>query len=256
MIGYACNETESLIPREYVLARDICQAISNMHDSETENWVIPDGKCQVTVLPSGEVTSIVVTVQHTPSVYGLVDRASIQEAIREEIIDKVIKVVVPSAVDHARITVNGAGSFAVGGPAGDAGVLGRKIVVDAYGPRVPVGGGAFSGKDPTKVDRSASYMARHIARTAVLEEEVQSARVVLAYAIGGHQPEMVSAVTDTGADISPWVRHRFPDLSPPSIAERFDLWRKKASAWSYRDTAAYGHFGRPHFPWEQSEGAL
>ena len=253
MIGYACNETESLMPREYVLAREICQAISKLHASGSANWVMPDGKCQITVLPSGEVTSVVVGVQHTRSIDGVVeDPELIQEFIRDEIINKVIQPIVPSSVNQAQITVNGTGSFAIGGPAGDAGVLGRKIVVDAYGPRIPVGGGAFSGKDPTKVDRSGAYMARHIARTAVLEEGAQSAKVVLAYAIGNHRPEMIVGLTDSGTDITPWINRRFPDLSPPSIAERFDLWRKTPNAgWSYKDTASYGHFGRQEFPWEQ-----
>jgi S-adenosylmethionine synthetase len=254
MIGYACSETESLMPREYVIAREIIQAISKFHASGSANWVMPDGKCQVTVLPSGEVTSVVVGVQHTSSIDGIVnDPEAIQDFIRSEIINRVIKTVVPSAVNRAQITVNGTGSFAIGGPTGDAGVLGRKIVVDAYGPRVPVGGGAFSGKDPTKVDRSAAYMARHIARTIVLEQGAMSAKVVLAYAIGKHQPEMIVGQTDTGTDVSPWIRHRFPDLSPPSIAERFNLWRKNPDgAWSYKDTASNGHFGRQEFPWEHS----
>lgn len=254
MVGYACNETASLMPREYVLARDICQAISKLRVADSTNWVMPDGKCQITMTPSGQVTSVVIGVQHTPRVKGLQDSDRIQEYIREEIIKNIIEPIIPSAIDQAQITVNGTGSFAIGGPLGDAGVLGRKIVVDAYGPRVPVGGGAFSGKDPTKVDRSAAYMARYIARTAVLEEGVQSAKVILAYAIGKYQPEMIVGTTNTGSDISAWIKRRFPDLSPSSISERFDLWRRNSgSTWSYKDTAAYGHFGRSEFPWEQSE---
>jgi S-adenosylmethionine synthetase len=252
MVGYACNETESLMPREYVLARKLCQALSDMKDSGLADWMMPDGKCQVTMQPSGDVTNVVVRVQHTPFVNGLTDAVAIQEFIQEEVIENVIKTIIPSTINRARIIVNGTVPFVVGGPAGDTGVLGRKIVVDTYGPRVPVGGGAFSGKDPTKVDRSAAYMARHIAKAAILEHEVGAVKVVLAYAIGQHQPEMIVGLTDTGVDISSWIKSRFMDLSPRSIAERFDLWRKEPnSEWSYRDTAAYGHFGHPKFPWEQ-----
>ena len=153
-----------------------------------------------------------------------------------------------------RITVNGTGSFIVGGTIGDAGVVGRKIVVDAYGPHVAVGGGAYSGKDPTKVDRSAAYMARYIANTAA-RMRIRGANAVtvhLAYCIGLRQPEMVLAVTDASIDISDWVRARFPDLSPRAIAETLGLWRtSEESVWRFQDTAAFGHYGRDIFPWEQ-----
>jgi S-adenosylmethionine synthetase len=124
-------------------------------------------------------------------------------------------------------------------------------VVDAYGPRVAVGGGAYSGKDPTKVDRSAAYMARHIAKTAV-SERVEGARecwVTIAYGIGQLQPEVVTGVTDAGVDLSSWLKARFPDLAPPAIIEYLGL--HHPTGWSYHDTASFGHYGRPEFPWER-----
>lgn len=254
MVGYACEETPCLLPTEYVVARDICMELDRVLSTKSVDWIRPDGKAQVSVGAGGDIQKIVVGVQHTEVVAGLTRPSDIQEHIHQYVAEQVIPKVLGRALSSEAIVVNGTGSFAIGGPVGDAGVVGRKIVVDAYGPRVAVGGGAFSGKDPTKVDRSGAYMARHIARAA-LGAGVHGARSVtvhLAYAIGGRQPEMVAGFTEDGQDLSAWIRDNFVDLAPTAIAERFDLWRPSAKAgWSYRDTARYGHFGRPHLPWER-----
>jgi len=252
MIGYATLETPSLMPKEYVLARDICQKITELRVSNELPWLRPDGKAQVTLTADGKVSKVVVGAQHALAVDGRHDPRMIQEHIREQLKKLVIYPICQTEIPDSHIVVNGSGSFAIGGTLGDAGVVGRKIVVDAYGPRIPVGGGAYSGKDPTKVDRSAAYMARYIASTG-LREGIADAReltISLAYAIGQYQPEMVTAITDSGRDVSDWVHQRFPDLSPKSIAERFDLWRNSpAIDWCYQDAAAFGHYGRSEFPW-------
>ena len=253
MVGYATNETEEMMPQEWVYARDICLKLKSLREDGTLPWLKSDCKSQVT-MNDGVVTSVIIAAQHTEDIS--------QDGIEEEILSRVIKPILTDV--PARIKINGTGKFVIGGPTGDAGVVGRKIVVDAYGPRVPVGGGAYSGKDPTKVDRSAAYMARHIAKTIVAEkvEGAKECLVRIAYGIGQLQPEMVTAVTDSGKDLSGWVRERFADLSPGSIIERFALrkptkrpYDKEAKGWSYVDTAAYGHYGHRNgeviFPWEK-----
>ena len=256
MVGYATDETGEFLPREYVYARDICLRLAELRRTGGLPWLRSDCKSQVTVNGDGKVVSVIVAAQHEPVAEGITDKA-LRKQKEEEFLRKaedhirthVIKQVLPNEPD--RLVVNGTGVFVVGGPTGDAGVVGRKIVVDAYGPRVPVGGGAYSGKDPTKVDRSAAYFARLIART-VVAEKVRGARectVKLAYGIGQLQPEMVTAVTETGEDVSDWVKSRFRDLSPRSIIERLRL--RQPEGWSYIETAAYGHYGRDIFPWEK-----
>lgn len=242
MVGYATNETPEMMPREWVLARDICLRLTDLRRDGTLPWLRSDCKSQVTLDAQGHPFSAVVAAHHADSV-------SIEQ-LREEIRTRVIRPILGDELDAKRITINGTGRFTVGGPTGDAGVVGRKIVVDAYGPRISVGGGAYSGKDPTKVDRSAAYMARHIAKTIVMEKIANASEctVTLAYAIGCFQPEMITAVTDRDEDLSAWVRNRFPDLSPCHIIERLHLRRPKG--WSYSETAAYGHYGRSMFPWE------
>lgn len=241
MAGYATNETQEFMPQEWVYARDICLKLAELRKNGTLAWLKSDCKSQVTINAEGKITAAVVAAQHTDEIS--------KEVIEEEILSRVIKQVLPDVPQ--RVVINGTGVFLIGGPTGDAGVVGRKIVVDAYGPRVPVGGGAYSGKDPTKVDRSAAYMARHIAKTIVAENagDAQECLVTLAYGIGQLQPEMVTAVTQDGRDISAWVHQRFPDLSPGAIIERFGL--RNPKGWSYSDTAAYGHYGRNIFPWEK-----
>ncbi len=252
MVGFATNETESGLPKEYAAARDLCLRIQALGRAGILPWVRADAKTQVTLNPGGGVDRIVIAVQHAADVAGATEPREIQRIIKSTLIEQAIRPLF-GAVPSERISINGTGSFLVGGTIGDAGVVGRKIVVDAYGPSVPVGGGAYSGKDPTKVDRSAAYMARHIAKTAA-HLRIRGAREVtvhIAYCIGLQQPEMVTAITDAGVDISDWVRSRFPDLSPRSISETLGLWRSSAAApWRYQDTAAFGHYGRGIFPWE------
>jgi S-adenosylmethionine synthetase len=253
MVGHSTNETKSGLPREYEAARDLCMRIQELSRSGVASWIRADTKTQVTVNAGQEVERVVIAVQHAPEVDGKRDASAIQRHIKSVLTEHAIR---PLFGDIAsdRVTVNGTGSFVIGGTIGDAGVVGRKIVVDAYGPHVPVGGGAYSGKDPTKVDRSAAYMARYIANTAARMgiRGAKSVTVHIAYCIGLQQPEMVLAVTEAGVDISDWVRARFPDLSPRAIAETLGLWRmSNKSAWRFQDTAAFGHYGREIFPWEK-----
>lgn len=241
MVGYATDETEQMMPTEWVKARDLCLRMSQLRGSEQTPWLRSDCKSQVTIGLDRRITSVIVAAQHA------------DEAKAEEVFDgiyrHVVKPICPEVVPE-QVTVNGTGRFVIGGPEGDAGVVGRKIVVDAYGPRIPVGGGAYSGKDPTKVDRSAAYMARHIAKTVVAHKigGVRECTVFLAYGIGQHQPQLVSAVGDGSKDLSQWVREHFADLSPGHIIEYLGL--RRLNGWSYRKTSTFGHYGREHFPWE------
>jgi len=254
MVGFATNETASGLPLEYELARNLCIKIQDVKLQGIAPWICADAKSQVTLGPSGAVERVVVAVQHLPEIDGVREHRAIQKRIKAVLMEHVIEPVVGVEVNPDRVTVNGSGSFVVGGTIGDAGVVGRKIVVDAYGPSVPVGGGAYSGKDPTKVDRSAAYMARHIAKTAATMHirDAKCVTVHIAYGIGLTQPEMIAAETDAGIDISDWVKARFPDLSPRAIADTLDLWNPgEEKGWRYRDTAAFGHYGRSQFPWER-----
>lgn len=242
MVGYATNETPDLMPREWVLARDICLRLTALRKDGTLPWLKSDCKSQVTLNGAGEVVNVVVAAQHARDIST--------EELREQIRDKVLAVVLPGVnIDLKKI--NGTGRFEIGGPTGDAGVVGRKIVVDAYGPRIAVGGGAYSGKDPTKVDRSAAYMVRHIAKTAVHEGVANECLVRIAYGIGQKEPEMITAVSETGKDLNSWLGERFPkeDLWPVKIIDLLGL--RHPNGWSYLETAAYGHYGRDMFPWEK-----
>lgn len=248
MVGYATNETPEFMPKEWIYARNICLRLAELRKTEKLAWLGSDCKSQVTLDANGEVTSVIVAAQHIALPQEITEEDFLKH-IEKEILTHVIEEVLPNV--PKRLVVNGTGVFEIGGPTGDAGVVGRKIVVDAYGPRVPVGGGAYSGKDPTKVDRSAAYMARHIAKTIVAEkvDNAKESTVKIAYGIGQLQPEMVTAITDQGKDLSDWVRGRFADLSPGHIIEAFSL--RNPTGWSYIDTAAYGHYGREIFPWEK-----
>lgn len=239
MIGYATDETPEALPTEYVLARKLAWRIGSLRKELP--WLRSDGKTQVTI-DQGRVTSVVIAAQHHVSI-------PIEE-VRAVILERVICPIV--GPDVPRVVINGTGAFTIGGPYADCGVVGRKIVADAYGPRVPVGGGAYSGKDPTKVDRSGAYIARQIARSIVAHSigGAHECLVTIAYAIGQQQPEMVTAVTDTGRDVSSWVPEHFPDLSPCAIIARLGLLQPQG--WSYLQTAAYGHYGRNEFPWEKA----
>ncbi len=254
MFGYACRETDELMPLPIMLAHKLCMGLSCARRDGLLDYLRPDGKSQVTVEYDGatpiRIDAIVVSSQHS----ALVDN----ETIRDGILEKVIKPVVPASMvdEHTKIYVNPTGRFVIGGPQGDAGVTGRKIIVDTYGGAAPHGGGAFSGKDPTKVDRSACYMARYIAKNCVAAGLADRLLIQLAYAIGVADP--VSVMVDTygtgripDSRITDLVRGHFK-LTPRGIMEELDLRRP-----IYRKTAAFGHFGRadPDFTWERTDRA-
>jgi S-adenosylmethionine synthetase len=254
MFGYACNETEELMPLPIMLAHKLTKGLSCARRDGVLDYLRPDGKSQVTVEYEGRravrVDAVVVSSQHSPLVSN--------ETMREEIIESVIERVVPPEMmdERTKIFINPTGLFVVGGPHGDAGVTGRKIIVDTYGGAAPHGGGAFSGKDPTKVDRSACYMARYIAKTVVAAGLADRALVQLAYAIGVADPVSVMISTDgTGRvpedQMTALVRAHFA-LTPRGIIETLNLRRP-----IYRKTAAFGHFGRsePEFTWERTDKA-
>ena len=254
MFGYACRETESLMPLPISLAHDLCRGLSRARRDRVIDYLRPDGKSQVTVQYDGDapvrVDTVVVSSQHSDDVGN--------DRIRQDVLTHVVKPVIPAALldEKTRIYVNPTGRFVMGGPHGDAGVTGRKIIVDTYGGAAPHGGGAFSGKDPTKVDRSASYMARYVAKNCVAAGLADRVQVQLAYAIGVADP--VSVLVDTFGTaavdekrISELVREHF-SLTPRGIIETLDLRRP-----IYRQTAAFGHFGRsePDFTWERTDKA-
>jgi S-adenosylmethionine synthetase len=254
MFGYAVKETPELMPLPIMLAHKLCRGLSQARRSGQLEYLRPDGKSQVSVeYDNGKpvrVDTVVVSSQHSESVKA--------ETMRDDIINTIInKVVPPEMMDKkTRIYVNPTGRFVVGGPHGDAGLTGRKIIVDTYGGAAPHGGGAFSGKDPTKVDRSACYMARYIAKNCVAAGLADRVMVQLAYAIGVAEP--VSVYIDTAGTgkisddtISELVRAHFK-LTPRGIIEELDL-RKPI----YKQTAAFGHFGREEdgFTWEKTNKA-
>jgi S-adenosylmethionine synthetase len=251
MFGYACNETPELMPLPIMLAHKLVLRLSEVRKAGTLPYLRPDGKSQVTVRyvdgQPRQVDTVVISAQHGPDV-------TLQQ-IREDVIQHVILPTLPPALlDPKRVTchVNPTGRFVRGGPMGDTGLTGRKIIVDTYGGACPHGGGAFSGKDPTKVDRSASYMARHIAKNIVAAGLAEKAQVQVAYAIGVADP--VSVMVDTGgtgkvsnARLQEMIRRHF-DLTPAGMIKYLNLRRP-----IFKKTASYGHFGRnePEFTWER-----
>jgi S-adenosylmethionine synthetase len=249
MFGYACNETPELMPLPIQLAHQLVRRLSQLRRNRTLTYLRPDGKSQVTVeYENGRpirIDGMVISTQHSSQVGS--------EQIREEVIDQVIKPIIPPHLldQNTKYHVNPTGRFVVGGPQGDTGLTGRKIIVDSYGGAAPHGGGAFSGKDPTKVDRSASYMARYIAKNVVAAGIADKCEVQLAYAIGVSEP--VSVYVDSFGTskideekLSEIIRANF-HLTPKGIIESLDLRRP-----IYRKTAAFGHFGRNEegFSWE------
>ena len=255
MFGYACTETEELMPLPIMLAHKLCQRLTHVRKSGQVGYLRPDGKSQVTVRyvdgkPVG-VETVVISTQHGPD-------AELSK-IREEMIEHVVLPTIPKhLIDAKRITyhINPTGRFVTGGPMGDTGLTGRKIIVDTYGGSCPHGGGAFSGKDPTKVDRSACYMARHVAKNIVAAGLAERAQVQVAYAIGVADPVSVMVETfGTGkvpnTKLEQMIRKHF-DFTPAGIIKYLDLRRP-----FYRKTAAYGHFGRnePEFTWERTNRA-
>ena len=254
MFGFACTETDELMPMPIMLAHKLVKGLSCLRRDNTVDYLRPDGKSQVTIEYDGNtpvrVDAVVVSSQHSPLVT--------QETKKEDITEKIIKRVIPPEMmdKNTKIYVNPTGRFVVGGPHGDAGVTGRKIIVDTYGGAAPHGGGAFSGKDPTKVDRSACYMARYIAKNVVAAGIAERALVQLAYAIGVADPVSVMVHTeDTGRiseeKITEIVRAHFK-LTPRGIMDELNLRRP-----IYKKTAAFGHFGRtePEFTWERTDKA-
>ena len=254
MFGYAVRETEELMPLPIMLAHKLVKGLSRARRDGVLEYLRPDGKSQVSVeYDNGRpvrVDTVVVSTQHSADVSA--------ERIREDVTDVIVNQVVPESMrdKKTRVLVNPTGRFVVGGPHGDAGVTGRKIIVDTYGGAAPHGGGAFSGKDPTKVDRSACYMARYIAKNVVAAGLADRCIVQLAYAIGVAEPVSVFVETyGTGLipedKISELVRAHFK-LTPRGIIEMLDLRRP-----IYRKTAAFGHFGRtePEFTWERTDQA-
>jgi len=254
MFGYACNETPELMPLPIALAHRIINRITELRQDGTIPWLRPDSKSQVTVEYDGatpiRVHTVVVSTQHAPDV----SLATIQERIRSEVIEPVLpaELVDDSIIYH----INPTGKFVVGGPHGDSGVTGRKIIVDTYGGRGRHGGGAFSGKDATKVDRSAAYMARYVAKNIVASGLAERCEIQLAYAIGVSEPVSVHVDTEgTGqipdSQIADLVRKTFT-LTPSGIIRHLDLRRP-----IFRKTASGGHFGRsePEFTWERTDKA-
>ena len=250
MFGYAINHTPELMPLPIALAHRILHRLTAVRQEGKAAWLRPDSKSQVTIEFDGDrpvrVDTVVVSTQHSPAVE--------QKEIREYVIENVVKPVLPPELVNSRITyhVNPTGRFVTGGPHGDTGLTGRKIIVDTYGGWARHGGGAFSGKDPTKVDRSAAYIARHVAKNIVAAGLADRCEVQLAYAIGVSQPVSVLVDTDgTGkvpdCRLCEVVRELFP-LTPGGIIQYLDLRRP-----IYRLTASGGHFGRsePEFTWEK-----
>jgi S-adenosylmethionine synthetase len=254
MFGFACNDTPELMPLPIALAHRIINRITELRQDGTLPWLRPDAKSQVTIEYDGltpiRIDTVVVSTQHAPNV----TQAELIEAVREQVILPVL----PRELydDSLKFHINPTGKFVIGGPHGDSGVTGRKIIVDTYGGMGRHGGGAFSGKDPTKVDRSAAYMARYVAKNVVASGLAERCEIQLAYAIGVSEPVSVHVDTQgTGqapdAMIAGLVRRHF-SLTPSGIIKHLDLRRP-----IYRKTASGGHFGRsePEFTWERTDKA-
>lgn len=237
MYGYATDETPEFLPKGIVLVNKLAKGLEDLRKSGEIKWLRPDGKAQVTIDgESGDkISTILVSTQH--------DKNVSQEEIRETLIEKLIKPIAGD-ISGIEILINPTGKFAIGGFEGDTGLTGRKIMVDTYGGLIPHGGGCFSGKDPTKVDRSAAYMARYVAKTLVAEEKAKECLVSVAYAIGRAEPVMTEALNEKGESIRDSIDKRF-NFRPKAIIEKLDLRRP-----IYKKTAAYGHFGKAGLPWE------
>ena len=253
MFGYACRETPELMPLPIMLSHKLVMKLAELRKSGAIDYLRPDGKSQVTVRYAGDkpvaVETVVISTQHGPD--------ASTEQIRTDIVEQcIVPTIPPELLDRKKAVfhVNPTGRFVTGGPMGDTGLTGRKIIVDTYGGSCPHGGGAFSGKDPTKVDRSACYMARYVAKNIVAAGLAERAQVQVAYAIGVADP--VSIMVDTfgtgkvpNAKLVELIRRHF-DFTPTGIIKYLNLRRP-----IYKKTAAYGHFGRsePEFTWERTD---
>ncbi len=261
MIGYACRETPELMPLPIMLAHRLCRRLAQLRKDGTLPYLGPDGKSQVTVeYDEGtprRVDTVILACQHTGEILDPTGKTITREA-REAIIEKVVKPVIEQKLldEDTKYFINATGKFMIGGPQSDTGMTGRKIIVDTYGGTVPHGGGAFSGKDPTKVDRSATYAARYIAKNVVSAGLADTLMIQLAYVIG--VPDPVSIMVNsfgtlkiTHERLQELIRKHF-QLTPAGIMEMLNLRRP-----IYRGTAAYGHFGRnePEFTWERTDRA-
>ena len=248
MFGYACDETEELMPLPISLAHKLSKRLTEVRREKIIDYLRPDGKTQVTVEYDGDnpvrVDTIVISAQHLPDVD--------MNVLKKDIIEKVIKPTVPANLldENTKYFINPTGRFVIGGPLGDSGLTGRKIIVDTYGGAARHGGGAFSGKDPTKVDRSASYMARHIAKNIVANDYAKKCEIQIAYSIGVAKPVSIyvntyGTNTISEEEIVEKINKTF-DLTPRGIINYLDLRRP-----IYRQTTNYGHFGKKDLPWEK-----
>lgn len=265
MFGYACTETPEMMPAAIQFAQQLVKKLAEIRkEGKIMTYLRPDAKSQVTLEYENEVVkrvdAIVVSTQHDPEPAG-VSEAEWQEVIKKDIIENVVKAVIPAALmdENTKFHINPTGRFEIGGPHGDTGLTGRKIIVDTYGGAAPHGGGAFSGKDPSKVDRSAAYAARHVAKNIVAAGLADKCTVQVSYAIGVARPVSIYINTHETAkhglsdnQIQDKAETIF-DLRPAAIIKHFGL--DKPKGWCYQQTAAYGHFGRDIFPWEKTDKA-
>jgi S-adenosylmethionine synthetase len=267
MFGFACNETPELMPLPISLAHRLARRLAELRHDGSLEYLLPDGKTQVSVVYENDlpvaIDTILISTQHTPEIDGISEAEALRERIANDLWTHLVEpatsdLSIQPCRETTRFLVNPTGKFVVGGPQGDAGLTGRKIIVDTYGGTARHGGGAFSGKDPTKVDRSAAYAARHVAKALVAAGLARKAEVQLSYAIGVARPvsilvESFGTGSISDADLTALVQEHF-DLRPGAIIENFhlrDLPQQRGGRF-YQDVAAYGHFGRSdlNLPWE------